>query len=399
MTTAKRHMAALRTPEYVPGWPFLAISYMIWGAASTRWFIEYQEDQLGSGAAVSGILLGYGVLLGLETIITRRHVSIAYLYFAAQVMLALAAMMFYRELDFFALLLVPLAGQAMFVFRERVAVALVGVMLMATLLGQIDQFGFPGGLPFFLLYGAGIVFVTVFSATTIRSEANATTAEQLVTKLEDANARLSAYIHQADELAAAQERNRLARELHDTVAQALYGIALQAEAGRRSLDQGQSDIASGSLEEISANAQLAFKETRLLIFALRPTELEEIGLAGSIQSRLDAVERRSGIEVKTAVDDLHGLSEETELGLFRIAQEALNNAMRHSNCTGIEVKLEHAGDKILLSVADNGVGFNNTGTAGFGLAGMKERALGMGGTCSITAGEHGGTVVVAEVPA
>ena len=111
-------MAALRTPEYVPGWPFLAISYMIWGAASTRWFIEYQEDQLGSGAAVSGILLSYGVLLGLETIITRRHVSIAYLYFAAQVMLALAAMMFYRELDFFALLLVPLAGQAMFVFRE-----------------------------------------------------------------------------------------------------------------------------------------------------------------------------------------------------------------------------------------------------------------------------------------
>jgi signal transduction histidine kinase len=210
------------------------------------------------------------------------------------------------------------------------------------------------------------------------------------------NARLHERARQA---AILEERQRLSRELHDSVTQALYGVSLYAEAASRALTAGDTAPVASNLREIRETTQEALDEMRLLLFELRPPLLEERGLFGALQSRLGAVEARAGL-----MTDLHGeesvrLSPETEQELYRLAQEALNNVLKHAHARQVTVRLDVAGDRAILEVADDGVGFEpelrNGG--GFGLHGMRERAERLGGTLEVESAPGTGTRVRAEV--
>ncbi|MEZ4720176.1 MAG: sensor histidine kinase, partial [Caldilineaceae bacterium] len=160
------------------------------------------------------------------------------------------------------------------------------------------------------------------------------------------------------EAAVAAERNRLARDLHDSVTQALYSQTLYAEAAVRQLAHGNADRAAAHLRQLRESAQQALREMRLLIFELRPAALEEAGLVAALQARLDAVEARTGmVTVVDAPPDLH-LPAEMETGLYWIAQEALNNALKHAQADRIELTLVEAPDRVVLTIADNGVGMD-----------------------------------------
>ena len=134
------------------------------------------------------------------------------------------------------------------------------------------------------------------------------------------NARL---YEQAQQLAVVEERNRLARELHDSVTQALYGVTLYAEAAARLLSLGEMGMAADHLRELRDTAQEALREMRLLIFELRPPLLQEEGLVAALQARLEAVEERAGLETEFKVEGEGRLPLEIEEELYRIAQEAL----------------------------------------------------------------------------
>jgi signal transduction histidine kinase len=203
----------------------------------------------------------------------------------------------------------------------------------------------------------------------------------------------------ARQAAVLEERQRLARELHDSVTQSLYGISLYAEAAQRALRHGDAAPAATHLQDIRDTTREALAETRLLLFELRPPLLEQ-GLPTALQTRLQAVEARAGLDVSFRSHGEDRLATEQEQELFRLAQEALNNVLKHAHARSVQVCFEVTPDRAILEVNDDGVGFDPSfrGGAGFGLRGMRERAERLGGTLSIDSAPNTGTRVRVEVP-
>lgn len=215
------------------------------------------------------------------------------------------------------------------------------------------------------------------------------------------NARL---FDQAEQAAILEERQRLARDLHDSVTQSLYGVTMFAEAATRLLKANQTELAVDHLRELRSTAQEALQEMRLLIFELRPSVLEEAGLAAALQTRLEAVERRSGLvtELKVEGTQTQPLSAKIEEGLYRLAQETLNNILKHAHAQHVTVCLRYHMQGVKLEISDDGVGFDPTTIhqrAGLGLRGMAERAKQLGATLTINSQPGQGTKIIVEVSA
>lgn len=201
-------------------------------------------------------------------------------------------------------------------------------------------------------------------------------------------------------LAVVEERNRLARELHDSVTQSLYGLVAFAGAGQEVIGAGDGKRAREYLTRIEDAAQKALKEMRLLLYELRPPMLEKEGLVGALQQRLNAVESRAGLQVRLVVDGEIDLPASVEDGLYRIAQEALNNALQHAAATSVTVRLQRDAEGLELEVEDDGVGFEVAAAAdrgGLGLASMRERAQALGSQLDIRSQPGAGTTVKVRV--
>ncbi len=203
------------------------------------------------------------------------------------------------------------------------------------------------------------------------------------------------------EAAVLEERNRLARELHDSVTQALYGVTLYAEAAKRMMSTGQVGEAEQHVRDLGETAQEALAEMRLLIFELRPLKLEQQGLVPVLQSRLEAVEGRAGLQTEFNTEGMTRLPPEIEEGLFRIAQEALNNVLKHARATKVSVSLRQSAETVVLEIRDDGVGFDPAEAqeaGGLGLKGIAERTELLGGSVTIDSAHGDGTRLRVEVP-
>jgi PAS domain S-box-containing protein len=227
-----------------------------------------------------------------------------------------------------------------------------------------------------------------------------TIANQAATAIE--NARL---FGQARRLAALEERQRLARDLHDSVSQVLYGIGLGVRTAGALLDRA--DIAPElraslvePLDYILSMTEAGLTEMRALIFELRPDSLEREGLVAAL-SRLAAVLRtRHKIEVDTHFCDEPPLSFHTKEALYRIAQEALNNTTKHAQAGSVDITLRTNEAEIELSLVDDGTGFDPLAEypGHMGLNSMRERAAQVGGVLEIDSSPGNGTRVCARVP-
>jgi signal transduction histidine kinase len=204
-----------------------------------------------------------------------------------------------------------------------------------------------------------------------------------------------------EQLAVMQERNRLARDLHDSVTQSLYGITLYAEVATQLLKTGEMDKAGMNLQELKGMALDALAEMRLLIYELRPSAFEQEGLAAAIRIRLDSVEGRVGLETNFVVEGEVVLPGPVEEGLYRIAQEALNNILKHASAKTVTISLAQESHMVRLEVADDGVGFDplQASKAGcIGLQGMRERAQDIGAEFEIHSQPGSGTRVIVRRP-
>lgn len=212
------------------------------------------------------------------------------------------------------------------------------------------------------------------------------------------NARLQ---ERAGQTAAVEERNRLARELHDSVAQSLYSVTLYAEAAARLAGAGETEGVADHLRELGTTARDALREMRLLIFELSPPALEKSSLADAIQARLDAVESRGGISVQLQVEGTERLGRECRQELYQVAQEALNNALKHSHARAVRISLAFGERETRLSIRDDGVGFRleqAQRSGGRGLRSMRERAQRIGGSLAVHSGASGGTEIEVTAP-
>lgn len=199
---------------------------------------------------------------------------------------------------------------------------------------------------------------------------------------------------QARRLAVLEERQRLARELHDSVSQALYGIGLGARTARAQLDRDPA-AAAKPLEYVLSLADAGLAEMRALIFELRPDSLEQEGLISALSRQAAAVQARYGLEVHTEFCEEPELPFEVKESLYRIAQESLNNAVKHAQASRVEISFDNCEGAILLEVQDNGLGFDPQAPypGHMGLQSMRERAARLDGTLEIESGPGQGTLV------
>jgi len=203
----------------------------------------------------------------------------------------------------------------------------------------------------------------------------------------------------AEEAAVTEERQRLSRELHDSVNQLLYSLALFARGGLHYAQSAQWNQVSRSLQDINDTAQQALKEMRLMLFEMRPDSLQQAGLVEALRYRLEAVERRAGVAAQLVAEEPLNLPPEAENELYRVAQEALNNALKHAFAKKVTVHLFPTADnKVKLEIIDDGNGFDpSTVSGGMGLNTMRERIVRLGGILSITSVKGQGTRVLAEL--
>jgi len=209
--------------------------------------------------------------------------------------------------------------------------------------------------------------------------------------------RLSAQSRQSAVMA---ERNRMARDIHDTLAQGFTGVIVQLEAVEEAMSQNQAAKASGHLIRAGNLARESLREARRSVQALRPKALEEKPLSEAMK---DLVERMTGGTTVQAEFTLRGqpreLPAEWEANILRIGQEVLTNVLRHARASEFKVLLGFDRREIRLDLCDNGCGFDpRRRHEGFGLQGMRERAEGMGGQISIQSGEGKGTVISIVLP-
>jgi signal transduction histidine kinase len=210
------------------------------------------------------------------------------------------------------------------------------------------------------------------------------------------NARLYA---QAQELAALEERQRLARELHDSVTQALFGINVAAHTARAQL-QRDPDKAQESIEYVRTLAQGGMAEMRALLFELRPESLENEGLVVAIQKQTQALTARHEIPINLKLGDEPDAALPVKEALYRITQEALNNTFKHARPISVSVALTQLDVELVLEVEDVGGGFDAHAEypGHLGLRTMAERAARVGGTLKIESAVGKGTRLCATVP-
>ena len=193
-----------------------------------------------------------------------------------------------------------------------------------------------------------------------------------------------------------EERARIARDLHDEVNQSLTGLLLRLEAMR---EKAPPELA-GALAEVRTLANQALQELLALARQLRPTALDDLGLKAALAGHVAAVGRQSGIETSFESEgDIASVPQDVQVVAYRVAQEALSNAVRHSGAAHLNVRLEREDGSVELSVSDDGRGFTfEQASRGLGLAGMRERALLVNGELQVESRPQVGTKVRLLVP-
>ncbi|MCI0396762.1 MAG: sensor histidine kinase [Chloroflexi bacterium] len=209
------------------------------------------------------------------------------------------------------------------------------------------------------------------------------------------NARL---YEQAQQLAALQERQKLARELHDSVSQALYGIARGARTARVQLDRDPSRAAE-PLDYVLSLAEAGLAEMRALIFELRPESLAAEGLVAALEKQAASLRARHHLKVQTTFGPEPETTLEVKQTLYRIAQEATHNIVKHARAGRVTLRLQQSGEEIILEIGDDGVGFDTGGAfpGHLGLRSMRERAERCGGALVVDSAPGQGTRVHVRV--
>ncbi|MBI5566515.1 MAG: sensor histidine kinase [Chloroflexi bacterium] len=242
-----------------------------------------------------------------------------------------------------------------------------------------------------------IAFVWVFERQIAAREQIQTVAREL----DAANRQLTEYAAQVEDLTLATERQRMARELHDTLSQGLAGLILQLEAVDSHLSRGRTDKAQSIVQQAMDRARTTLADARRVIDDLRATDQAPIDLAGVIRAEVDHFSAASGLPCEVEVTVRSELSAVIGDNVLRMISEALTNIARHAKATRVQLQLRSTDQTIELLIRDDGCGFDPRviGQPGhYGLIGLQERVRALGGTLSIDSQSGHGTTLKMNVP-
>ena len=335
-----------------------------------------------------GLVLSFGLLYHF-LFRSERYRRAPGLYFGAQiVILSLLFLLGSDNTDAFNFLFLILAIHIAAVSSARATVLWIALSFGALGLIFLVSDGL-GGLYAILFYSVTFVVCGFFGYTIQQVERERDRNQRLVEELQAAQQRLR-------ELAVVEERNRLARDLHDSVKQQVYAISMQLGAARALLHDQHP--AYGPVTEAEQLARQAGAELTTLIRQLRPPHLDGKSLPEALHEYVADWSRQNGIASELNVDGLSSTSLAGDEALFRVVQEALANVARHSSARHVTVEAANHENEIILKVEDDGVGFEpGQVEKGVGLDSMRERLEAIGGHLSISPGSSHGTRVTAAV--
>jgi signal transduction histidine kinase len=295
--------------------------------------------------------------------------------------------------------LIPILFLALIVtaWEYRWAQVLLFIGLVAVLTLSLNvRFFRPGGAP--LMPPIIVLIIQTVSFLVVGYFVNvlAQRLRRQQDSLAQANAQLSHYAATLEELTISRERNRMARELHDTLAHTLSGLSVQLETAKAYWDVDP-QAARSMLDESLVATREGLQETRRALKSLRATPLDDLGLVLALRKMAEETTARANLRLELLLPpSLPALTRELEQCVYRVAQEAVANAAHHANARTLSLELDLDDTSITLVVRDDGVGFNTKETPSpghFGLAGMWERAQLAGGTLSVESSDERGTVI------
>ena len=264
---------------------------------------------------------------------------------------------------------------------------------------SFDFFFFPPPYTFLVVKVEDLFTLVVFLTTAIITGQLASALRRRAEQARSREREIRILYEQTQELVSLQERQRLARELHDSVSQTLYGIGLGAYTAREALESDP-EQAMASIDYVLTLAEAGLAEMRALIFELRPESLEREGLVAALTKQVAVLRTRYKLTVEADLGEEPNLSLEMKHALYRIAQEAFHNIVKHARASTVVLRLTEQANEIILEVRDNGRGFDPEGLfpGHLGLRSMHERVTKMGGTLSIVSVAGQGTCVGARMP-
>jgi signal transduction histidine kinase len=244
--------------------------------------------------------------------------------------------------------------------------------------------------------GTAVLFVAVFAHLRLREQQAREHVEQLMVELEKANTQLAAYATQAEELAMTQERNRLAREIHDSLGHTLTIVNVQIEAAKAVMESDP-DRAKEAIHKAQAMAHQGLTQVRESVAALRESPVSSRPLDDAISVLLEEVESSGIVTEFQVLGEPQALEHKVALALYRAAQEGLTNVCRHARASRVDVTLNFQPADVHLEIKDNGVGVGQT-SGGFGLLGIRERMQLLGGKLEVSTGVGKGFCLTVRVP-
>jgi signal transduction histidine kinase len=325
---------------------------------------------------------------GFTRVRQSRSLMAGVVYFAIQLSLG-GTLLRLGSTGELSLILLPLAGQTALILPIYLTVPLCLSIYTILVMPFLLRGRWIDAIALALIYGTGIVFVTVFTRVAA-SERDARNA------LAEANQLLRDHASQVEELATTKERNRLAREIHDSVGHYLTVVNVQIGAARTLLDQNRSR-ALEHLSKAQSLTQEGLAEVRHSVAALRASPTESRPLPEALTALVDQW-RAAGLNANFRLaGTVRTLTPQTNLTLYRAGQEALTNVAKHANATRVNVHLDYGADRIRLTITDNGVGASES-EGGFGLLGIRERVQLLNGSVRVTTGAGKGFILEVEVP-
>ena len=362
--------------------------------------LSYLREPYTLGEAVF-LIIGSLVYLvagiyGFQYCKRRGSLPLSIAYFVFQMALA-RSIIHIGNAGFIFLIMLPLASQSVILLPRRWVLAFCVLFIVVIAVPAWQRYGWALAVRSSIINLAGIVFVVVFTEIAVSERKARAEIERLAAELGDANRKLRAYAAQVEELATTKERNRLAREIHDSLGHYLTVINVQIEAARAVFDTERQRALDG-IQKAQLLTQEGLQEVRRSVAALRASQTTGRPLPEALKTLVEEC-RAAGIETEFNISGVpRPLAPQAELTLYRAAQEGLTNVRKHAHASRASVHLDYEDDgKMRLVIEDNGVGGNET-DGGFGLLGVRERAQLLDGEVRVRTAAGKGFVLELELP-
>lgn len=381
-------------------WFYLCL-YLIFAATALRGVADFFGNNWPQRWWIAALLALVGGLLLLEPWLTRRSRAVTIVYLGSQTALIFSLTIQPPFLDYFLLLYVILSAQAMFLLSPHRGLAWLGTFTALTAIALLYGQGWPNAVPFVLMYAAAYIFVGSYALVVIQAETARHESQTLLAELQTAHRQLQRYADQVKTLTVIEERQRLARDLHDSVTHTLFSINFTAEAARLLLRQNPVAL-ERPLIQLQTLAQSALAELRALIVQFQPLTAADTDLASALRRYTATLHEQHDLTVALQIAAEPTLSAQQGEQILRIVQEALHNVVKHAQTPRADLALACIDGCLTVTIHDQGVGFTPEGTPAtgqhFGLASMRARAAALGGSVVIDSSPGAGTHITVTVP-